>query len=72
MEKIAVEFTKEEAQVVIDLFHIATQARGLEVAEAAVVLRNKIASEFKKLEKEAGADGDNSLNGLGAPASPAN
>jgi predicted DNA-binding transcriptional regulator YafY len=47
-----IEFTQQEAQAAIDMLQIATQARGLEVAEAAVHLRNKLFSAFQDQQTE--------------------
>ncbi len=49
IEKIPgnVTFTKEEAQVLINLMNEAVKAKGLEVAESALYLTNKIDSSFK-------------------------
>jgi hypothetical protein len=47
-----IELTPQEAQVVINLFDIAVRARGMEVAEAALVLTQRIkkAAEEQKPE----------------------
>lgn len=44
-----IEFNINELNVLLQLIHLATQARGLEVAESAVVLSKKIQDAGKKL-----------------------
>lgn len=43
-----VELSQQEAQQAIDLLDIATQARGLAVAPAALNLRDKIVAAFQE------------------------
>ena len=45
-----IEFTKEEAQVLVNLIDTAVKAKGLEAAEAAVVLTRKIAAAAQAAE----------------------
>lgn len=42
-----IEFTKQEAQVLLQLIHIAVQAKGLEAAEAGAVLARKLTEALK-------------------------
>lgn len=44
---IKIEFTKQEAQVLVQLIHVAVQAKGLEAAEAGVVLSRKLTEALK-------------------------
>lgn len=44
-------FTKEELQILIQLIHIAVQAKGLEVAESGILLAKKIQSMAHDMEK---------------------
>lgn len=44
---ITIELTGQEATVLLQLIHLATQARGMEVAEAAVILTKKIQDAAK-------------------------
>ena len=48
MKNINIKFTEEEASVLIKLINISVLSRGLEVAESALYLVNKIEKSFKK------------------------
>lgn len=50
METKNVNFTQEEAQVLINLINIAVKTTGLEAADAGIHFRNKLMEAFKKEE----------------------
>jgi len=47
---IIIEYTVNEARVLLEMIDIAVRARGLEAAEAGLVLSRKITSKIKPLE----------------------
>ena len=48
IKKCKIEFTSEEAQVLINIINIAVMSKGLEITESALYLSNKIQKEFSK------------------------
>jgi hypothetical protein len=52
MDKFSVEFTREEANHLLQLLDYAVQAKGLQVAEAAVYFHRKMQESANKLEEE--------------------
>ncbi len=53
MNEIRLSLTGPEAAALLQLIHLGVQARGMEVAEAAVVLSKKIQDAIKEPQKEA-------------------
>lgn len=49
---VTIEFTKDEANALRQLLHVAVQSRGLDAAEAAVVIDKKIQLALKAEPKE--------------------
>tara|TARA_Y100000310_G_scaffold83357_1_gene80011 strand:- start:728 stop:928 length:201 start_codon:yes stop_codon:yes gene_type:complete len=52
MEKIQVEFTVQEAQVLVNILDIATKAGGLKVAESCVIVTKRLQAAMPKIEEE--------------------
>lgn len=49
--KKTIELTPDEAQVLINMLNIATQAKGLDVAESCLFFTKKIQTAFKAEEE---------------------